>query len=84
MLPSAGRQGRLAGARWVLALLALAGGAALADPTDGTGPKPRPSSLAPRHTQSHVYGTPVSKPILHKRNKPAHPAPAAQPAAPIK
>jgi hypothetical protein len=62
----------------------VAAGTALADPPGGgTGPKPKPSSFAPHHTASRTFGTPVSKPILHKRTRPAHPAPATQPAEPI-
>jgi len=63
----------------VVAALALPG-PALADPQ--TDNKPKASSFAPRHTKSHVYGTPVAKPILHKRKKRTPPAPA--PAEPIK
>lgn len=63
-----------------LALLTLAAGnAALADPSDSK-PKAKPSSFAPHHTGSHVYGAPIAKPIVHKPKKHAHPA--APPAAP--
>lgn len=66
----------------MLAALAVAG-AALADPQ--TDKKPKASSFAPHPTKSHVYGTPISKPILHKQKKRPKPAaPAAAPAAPIK
>ena len=66
-----------------LALLALAlGPQALAGPGDPPN-KPKGSAFAPHHTQNHVYGTPIAKPILHQRKKPAkrtaHPS-----AAPIK
>jgi hypothetical protein len=64
----------------MLAALAAAGTAFAAPPTDK---KPKASSFAPRHTKSHVYGTPVSKPILHKRKKRTPPA-APAPAEPIK
>jgi hypothetical protein len=68
----------------MLAALAAAGSAG-ADPASDTRPKAKASSFAPRHSRSHVYGAPVSKPILHKRKKSAHPAaPATGPAAPIK
>jgi hypothetical protein len=67
----------------VLVLLAAAlGPAALAGPGDPPG-KPKASSFAPHHTRSHVYGTPIAKPILHQRKKPAKSA-ARAPAAPIK
>ncbi|HUL47044.1 MAG TPA: hypothetical protein VLV25_08075 [Steroidobacteraceae bacterium] len=67
-----------------VALLALPGGAAAG--TDPTHPRPpKASSFAPRHSKSHVYGSPVSKPILHKRNKRPHAAAASPGAgAPIK
>jgi hypothetical protein len=71
------------GLPWALALLTAAVScAALADPADPAA-KPKPSSFAPHHTQSHVYGTPIAGPILHKRRKPAKSA-APAPAAPIK
>ena len=61
-----------------VALLALlAGRSALADPADSAH-KHKASSFAPHHTTSHVYGTPVGKPILHKHKKPTH---SSQPAA---
>jgi hypothetical protein len=64
----------------ILAALGVAGTALADSPTDK---KPKASSFAPHHTSSHVYGTPVSKPILHKRKKrPPHAAPAS--AEPIK
>lgn len=67
------------------ALAVAGGGAARADQPSDTRPKARASSFAPRHGKSHVYGTPVSKPILHKQKKRPHrAAPAAAPAAPIK
>ena len=81
---------RRASARWlaacalVLAALAAAGAAA-ADPPSDTKHKAKASSLAPRHSnKSHVYGTPVGKPILRKQKKRPHPAPPAAPAEPIK
>lgn len=66
--------------------LALVGAAtAIAGGSDSTPAKPRPTSFAPHHTRSHVYGTPVSKPILHKRKKRTQrAAPAAAPAPPVK
>ncbi len=66
----------------ILAAFAAAGSAA-ADPPSGTAPKPKASSFAPQHTRSHVYGTPIAKPILHKRKKRTQPA-ATAPAAPIR
>ena len=67
-----------------LALLAVAAGTALADTSDPQA-RPKPSSFAPHHDKSHVYGTPVSKPILRKRKKHPHPPPVAHgPAEPIK
>jgi hypothetical protein len=71
----------------LIALAALfLGAAAAAAAGDSTDPKrPKASSFAPHHTRSHVYGTPVSKPILHKRKKRKPPAaPAGAPAEPIK
>jgi hypothetical protein len=66
------------------ALLALlAAGAALADPPPDHR-KTKASSFAPRHTSSHVYGTPIGKPILHKHKKQAHAAAPAGADAPIK
>ena len=65
----------LAACALVLAALAVAG-TALADPQ--TPEKPKPSSFAPHHTRSHVYGAPIQKPLVHKRKKrkaPATPAP---------
>jgi len=48
--------------------------------TDSTDPKPpKSSSFAPHPTTKRAFGTPVSKPILHKgkkRTPPATPAPA--------
>jgi hypothetical protein len=77
-------------ARWlaacalVLAALAAAGSAA-ADPPADTKHKAKASSFAPHHSnKSHVYGTPVGKPILHKQKKRPRPVPAAAPAEPIK
>ena len=68
----------------LLAALA-ASGAAVADPPADGRPKAKASSFAPRHTKSHVYGTPVAKPILHKRNKRKQPAaPAGAPPRPLK
>jgi len=67
-----------------MVLLALtAGQRALADPTDSTH-QHKASSFAPRHTTSHVYGTPVGKPILHKHKKPPHASEPAGAAAPLK
>ena len=67
------------------ALLALmAGRSALADLPDSTHKKPKASSFAPHHTTSHVYGTPVGKPILHKHKKPPHASEPAGAAAPLK
>jgi hypothetical protein len=67
----------------VLVLLAAAlGPAALAGPGDPPN-KPKGSAFAPHHTRSHVYGTPIAKPILHQRKKPVKSA-ARPPAAPIK
>ena len=43
----------------------------------------KPSSFAPHPTTKRVFGTPVSKPILHKRKKRTPPATPA-PAEPIK
>jgi len=73
-------------AAWALVLTALAaGGAAAADPPSDTKHEAKPSSFAPHHTKSHVYGTPVGKPVLQKQKKRAHPsAPPAGPAEPIK
>jgi hypothetical protein len=52
--------------------------------TDSTNPKAaKPSSFAPHPTAKRAFGTPVSKPILHKRKKRAPPA-APAPAEPIK
>jgi hypothetical protein len=65
--------------------LALQGapGAGMAG-TDSTDPRaPKPSSLAPHPTAKRNFGTPIQKPILHKRKK--HKAPAAPaPPEPIK
>jgi hypothetical protein len=72
-------------AAWALVLTALAaGGAAAADPPSDTKHEAKPSSFAPHHTKSHVYGTPVGKPVLHKQKKRPRPAPAAAPAEPIR
>lgn len=73
----------------LVSLLVLAGAAtataATAGSDDSKTPKPKPSSFAPHPTKSHVYGTPIAKPILHKRKKHPQPAvPATGPAAPIK
>jgi len=87
--PHAGGERRRV-ARWLAAgALALAAfvarGAAGADPPPDTQPKPKASSYAPHRTRSHVYGTPVSKPIVHRQKKRAHPAaPAAASTEPIK
>jgi hypothetical protein len=35
---------------------------------------PKPSALAPRHTNQHSYGAPIKPPILHKGHKRAHAA----------
>ena len=77
--PGAVPSGRRAGAAVLLgATLSLAlAASALADPADNTH-KHKASSFAPHHTTSHVYGTPVGKPILHKHKKPSH---ASKPAA---
>ena len=69
--------------------LVLAGTAAAAVASAGSDdsktPKPKASSYAPHQTKSHVYGTPIAKPILHKRKKHTQPkVPATEPAAPIK
>lgn len=67
----------------IWSVLVLAGAAAgTADADDSTTAKPGESSFAPHHSKSHVYGAPVSKPILHKRKKRKPPAPA--PPEPIK
>jgi hypothetical protein len=64
-----------------LVLAALVGtGSALGDPQTDT--KPQPSSFAPHHSKSHVYGAPIQKPLVHKRKKRKPPAPA--PVEPIK
>jgi hypothetical protein len=63
-------------------LAAALGPAALAAPGDPPA-KPKGSAFAPHHTRSHVYGTPIAKPILHQRKKPVKTA-ARPPAAPIK
>ena len=68
----------------IWSVLVLAGAAAgTADADDSTTAKPKASSFAPHHSKSHVYGAPVSKPIMHKRKKRKPPA-AAAPAEPIK
>jgi hypothetical protein len=68
----------------ILAALAAASSAG-ADPQSGTNPKAKASSFAPHHTKGHAFGTPIAKPILHKRKKRTQPAaPATAPAAPIK
>lgn len=68
----------------VVSLLVLAGAAtATAAADDSKTAKPKASSFAPHHTKSHIYGTPIAKPILHKRKK-RTPPPATGPAAPIK
>jgi len=78
--PLPGAAAALAWCAFILAAVAVAG-TALADPPADQ--KPKASSFAPRHSNSHVYGTPVSKPILHKRKK--RPPPAAPASAePIK
>jgi len=81
--PRAVPRGR-GGALVCLTLLALAAGrSALADPPDSTH-KHKASSFAPHHTASHVYGTPVGKPILHKHKKPPHTSDHSGAAAPLK
>jgi len=81
LVPSGGVRARAALLACALALLAAAAAAAAsADPAANTR-KPKASSFAPRHTQSHTYGTPIAKPYLHKRRKPA---PATPHAAPIR
>ena len=78
------RPGRFFKGVWLGALALLASGAmaaASADPTDAKPPKP--SSFAPHPTAKRAFGTPVSKPILHKRKKHKPPA-APAPAEPIK
>jgi len=84
-VPSGGLgRSRAAWAACALALLALSGsGAVLADPPTSD-KKPKASSFAPHHANSRVYGSPVSKPILHKRKKAAPARPAPGPAEPIK
>ncbi|HEV2287202.1 MAG TPA: hypothetical protein VGR80_14245 [Steroidobacteraceae bacterium] len=83
LLPITRRGTRRRAAAWALTLLAAAlGPAALAAAGDKP-PKAKPSSFAPHHTASHVYGTPIAKPILHKRSKHAK-STARAPAAPIK
>ena len=63
-------------------LAAAFGPAALAGAGDPPN-RPKGSAFAPHHTKSHVYGTPINKPILHKRKKAAKSsAPPAD--APIK
>jgi len=58
-------------------------GAAMAG-ADSTGRKPaKPSSFAPHPTTKRAFGTPISKPILHKRKTRTAPATPA-PAEPIK
>ena len=71
-------------AAWALALAAAAAGSAGADTPPGTSPPAKPSSYRPHHTRSHVHGAPTSKPIVHKRKKPARPRQANGPAEPIK
>jgi len=63
----------------VLAALAAAG-KALADPQTDT--KAKPSSFAPHHTKSRVYGAPIQKPLVRKRRKRTPPTPT--PVEPIK
>jgi len=70
----------LAACALVLTALAPAGHA-LADPPTDT--RAKPSSFAPRHSKSHVYGAPIQKPIVHKRKKRKPPA-APAPVEPIK
>jgi hypothetical protein len=68
---------------WAVLFLGAAAATAAGDSADRK--RPKASSFAPHHTRSHVYGTPVSKPILHKRKKRKPPAvPAGAPAEPIK
>ena len=81
--PSDLKRARLRLAAGTLSLLAASGTAgAGADPTANPTP-PKPSSFAPHHTKSHVYGTPISKAIVHRRKKHKPPA-APAPAEPIK
>lgn len=70
----------------LLALVAAASAtAAPAGSDDSKTAKPKASSFAPHHSKSHVYGAPVSKPILHKRKKHKPPAaPGGAPPEPIK
>lgn len=77
---------RAAVAVLVASLLVLAGAAtASAAADDSKTAKPKASSFAPHPTKRHVYGTPIAKPILHKRKKHTRPpAPATGQAAPIK
>jgi len=85
--PSGGRKGsRAAWAACALALLALAGSGAVPADTSNSQEqkKAKASSFAPHHGKNHVYGSPVSKPVLHKRKKAAPPRPAREPAEPIK
>lgn len=66
-------------------LTVAAASAARADQPSDAGHKPKASSFAPHPSKSHVYGTPISKPILHKQKKrPQRAATATTPAAPIK
>jgi hypothetical protein len=65
-----------------LSFLAVPGTAgAGADPSKADAAKP--SSFAPHHPKSHVYGAPIQKPIVHKRKKRKPPA-APAPIEPIK
>jgi hypothetical protein len=62
-------------------------GAAAATPGagDSATAKSKVSSFAPHHTKSQVYGTPIARPIVHKRKRHTRPSiPAAEPPAPIK
>jgi len=58
----------------VLLLASLAGRASADGPAAGAA-HPRPSALAPRHTNQHSYGAPIKPPILHKGHKRTHAAP---------
>ena len=66
----------------LVSLLALAGLVSTARGDDSTAPKPKGSSFAPHRGGSHVYGTPIQRPILHKRHKPAKAPSKASPTPP--
>lgn len=60
----------------MLSVLVLAGSASVvAAGADPSKPKSKPSSFAPHHSGKRVYGTPIQRPILHKRSKASHKAP---------